>query len=106
LIKAAVVNAHFLAMLLPTCLHQIACGHANVVTGNRVTMTEYRQCLYLYKCHLHSNIHILDEQRATFARWERPGGHDEIEAAITEGRVFHSISLNVITDTEIPEQYA
>src|SRR5882757_7112702 len=99
---------------MPTSL-QCCCLHAYTKLpvvmptwsqGNRVTTTEYRQCPYLYKCHLHSNVHILDEQRATFARWERPGGHDEIEAAITEGRVFHSISLNVITDTEIPEQYA
>jgi endoribonuclease Dicer len=88
LIKTAVVNAHFLAML---CLRAFAKLSAVMPTwsqDNGVTVTEDQQCLYLYKCLLHSNVHILDQQRATFARWERPGGRDEIEAALAEGRAF------------------
>jgi len=30
----------------------------------------------------------MDEQRATFARWERPGGQDVIEEALVEGKAF------------------
>jgi dsRNA-specific ribonuclease len=88
LIKAAVVNAHFLAML---CLRASTESRVVMPTwsqDNGVTVTEDQQRVYLYKCLLHSSLHILDEQRATFDRWERPGGRDEIEAALTEGRAF------------------
>ena len=88
LIKSAVVNAHFLAML---CLRASTESRVVMPTWSQdkgLTVTEEQQRIYLYKCLLHSNIHILDEQQATFARWERPGGRDEIEAALTEGRAF------------------
>jgi endoribonuclease Dicer len=86
LIKTAVVNAHFLAML---CLRASTKLPVVMPTwDNGVTVTEDWHCLYLYKCLLHSNVHILEKQRATFARWERSGGRDEIEAALAEGRAF------------------
>jgi endoribonuclease Dicer len=88
MIKAAVVNAHFLAMLCLRASTELPVVMPTWSQDNGVTVTEDRQCLYLYKCLLHSNVHILNEQRATFARWERPGGRDEIEAALTEGRAF------------------
>ena len=88
MIKAAVVNAHFLAMLCLRASTELPVVMPKWSQDSGVTVTEDRQCLYLYKCLLHSNVHILDEQRATFARWDRPGGRDEIEAALTEGRAF------------------
>ena len=88
LIKTAVVNAHFLAMLCLRASTELPVVMPTWSQGDGVTVTEDQQCLYLYKCLLHSNVHILDEQRATFTRWERPGGRDEIEAALTEGRAF------------------
>ena len=105
MIKAAVVNAHFLVMLCLRAYTELPVVMPTWSQDNRVTMAEYRQCIYLYKCLLHSNFHILDKQRAMFARWERPSGRDEIEAALTEGRAFHCISLDVIAGTEIPERY-
>jgi dsRNA-specific ribonuclease len=88
LIKTAVVNAHFLAMLCLRASTELPAVMPTWSQDSGVTVTEDWQCLYLYKCLLHSNVHILEEQRATFARWERPGGRDEIEAALTEGRAF------------------
>jgi endoribonuclease Dicer len=88
MIKAAVVNAHFLAMLCLRTSTELPVVMPTWSQDSGVTVTEDRQCLYLYKCLLHSSVHILDEQRATFTRWERPGGRDEIEAALTEGRAF------------------
>jgi endoribonuclease Dicer len=87
-IKAAVVNAHFLAMLCLRASTELPVVMPTWSQDDGVTVTEDRQRLYLYKCLLHSNIQLLDEQRATFARWERPGGRNEIEAALTEGRAF------------------
>ena len=87
-IKTAVVNAHFLAML---CLRASTELHVVMPVWSQdkgVTMTEDAQCMHLYKCLLHSSVRILDEQQATFARWERPGGRDNIEAALEEGRAF------------------
>jgi len=98
LIKTAVVNAHFLAML---CLR--ASTELPVVMptwSDGVTVTEDWKCLYLYKCLLHSNVHILDEQQATFSRWERPGGRDEIEAALTEG---HAFPWSALTSLQAPK---
>ena len=88
LIKAAVVNAHFLAMLCLCASTVLPVVMPTRSQDNGVTVKEDRQCLHLYKCLLHSNVLILDEQQATFTRWERPGGRDEIEAALTEGCAF------------------
>ena len=88
LIKTAVVNAHFLAMLCLRASTELPVVMPTWSQESGVTVTEDWQCLYLYKCLLHSNVHILEEQRATFARWERPGGRNEIEAALAEGRAF------------------
>ena len=88
LIKTAVVNAHFLAMLCLRASTELPVVMPKWSQDSGVTVMEDWQRLHLYKCLLHSNVHILDEQRATFARWERPGGRDEIEAALTEGRAF------------------
>ena len=95
-IKIAVVNAHFLAMLCLRASTELPVAMPTWSPDNGVTVTENRQCLYLYKCLLHSNVHILDEQRATFARWERPGGRDEIEAVLTEGRTFPWTALTAL----------
>ncbi|KAF8491147.1 P-loop containing nucleoside triphosphate hydrolase protein [Russula emetica] len=87
-IKTAVVNAHFLAMLCLRASTELPVVMPTWSQDNGVTVPEDWQCLYLYKCLLHSNVHILEQQRASFARWERPGGHGEIEAALAEGRAF------------------
>ena len=88
LIKTAVVNAHFLAMLCLRASTELSVAMPTWSQDNGVTVTEDWQRVYLYKCLLHSNVHILDEQRATFSRWERPGGRDKIEAALIEGNAF------------------
>ena len=88
MIKTAVVNAHFLAMLCLRASTELPVVLPTWSQDTGVTVTEDRQRLYLYKCLLHSNVHILNEQGATFARWERPGGRAEIEAALAEGRAF------------------
>ena len=95
-IKIAVVNAHFLAMLCLRASTELPVVMPTWSQDNGVTVTENRQCLYLYKCLLHSNVHILDEQRATFARWERSGGRDKIEAVLTEGRTFPWTALTAL----------
>jgi endoribonuclease Dicer len=88
LIKTAVVNAHFLAMLCLRASTELPVVMPTWSQDNGVTVKEGLQCLNLYKCLLHSNVHIMDEQLATFSRWERRGGRDEIEAALTEGQAF------------------
>jgi endoribonuclease Dicer len=88
LIKTAVVNAHFLGMLCLRASTELRVVMPTWSQDSGVIVNEDGQCLHLYTCLLHSNVHILEEQGATFARWERPGGRDEIEAALTEGRAF------------------
>ena len=88
MIKTAVVNAHFLAMLCLRASTELPVVLPTWSQDKGVTVPEDRQRLYLYKCLLHSNVHILNEQGATFSRWERPGGRAEIEAALAEGRAF------------------
>jgi endoribonuclease Dicer len=100
LIKTAVVNAHFLAMLCLRASTELPVVMPTWSQDNGVTVTEDWQCLYLYKCLLHSNVHILDEQRVTFSRWERPGGRDEIEAALTEG---HAFPWSALTSLQAPK---
>jgi endoribonuclease Dicer len=100
LIKTAVVNAHFLAMLCLRASSELPVVMPTWSQDRGVTVTEDRQCLYLYKCLLHSNVHILDEQRATFSRWERPGGRDEIEAALAEG---HAFPWSALTSLQAPK---
>lgn len=88
LIKSAVVNAHFLAML---CLRASAVLLAVMPSWSQhdgVTVKDDAQRAYLWQCLLHSSVRVMDEQRATFARWERLGGQDEIEAALAEGKAF------------------
>ena len=100
LIKTAVVNAHFLAMLCLRASTELPVVMPTWSKTSGVTVTEDRQRLYLYTCLLHSNVHILDEQRATFTRWERPGGRDEIEAALAEGRAF---PWSILTSLQAPK---
>jgi dsRNA-specific ribonuclease len=93
LIKTTVVNAHFLAMLCLRASTELPVAMPSWSPDNGVIVTEDAQCLHLYKCLLHSNVHVLEEQLATFARWERPGGRDDIEAALLEGRAFPWLAL-------------
>lgn len=86
--KTAVVNAHFLAMLCLRSSTQVAVTMPKWSQEGGVTMNHDTQRTYLWQCLLHSSVRVMDEQRATFARWERPGGQDEIEAAFTEGKTF------------------
>ena len=93
MIKTAVVNAHFLAMLCLRASTELPVVMPSWSPDNGLTVTEDAQCLHLYKCLLHSNVHVLGEQQATFDRWERPGGRDEIETALSEGHVFPWLAL-------------
>ncbi|KAI9509470.1 P-loop containing nucleoside triphosphate hydrolase protein [Russula earlei] len=88
MIKAAVVNAHFLAMLCLRASTEVPVVMPAWSHDNGVTVMENIECVHLYKCLLHSSVTILNEQQATFARWERPGGRDEIEFALSEGSAF------------------
>ena len=93
MIKAAVVNAHFLAMLCLRASTESPVVMPSWSPDKGVTVTEDAQCLHLYKCLLHSSVHILDEQHDTFSRWELPSGRDEIEAALSDGRAFPWLAL-------------
>ena len=93
MIKTAVVNAHFLAMLCLRASTESPVVMPSWSPNKGVTVTEDAQCLHLYKCLLHSSLHILNEQHDTFSRWERPGGRDEIEAALSEGHAFPWLAL-------------
>ena len=93
MIKTAVVNAHFLAMMCLRASTESPVVMPSWSPDNGTTVMEDTQCLHLYKCLLHSSVHILDEQRATFSRWERPGGRDEIETTLSEGRAFPWLPL-------------
>ena len=87
-IKSAVVNAHFLAMLCLRASTELPVVMPSWSPDKGMTVTEDTQHTHLYKCLLHSSVRILDEQQATFARWERPGGRGDIEAALKAGRAF------------------
>ena len=87
-IKTAVVNAHFLAMLCLRASTELPVVMPSWSPDKGTTVTEDAQPTHLYQCLLHSSVRILDEQQATFARWERPGGRDDIEATLEEGRAF------------------
>ena len=86
--KTAVVNAHFLAMLCLRASTLVPVVMPSWSPNDGVTVSDDTQHTYLWQCLLHSSVRVMDEQRATFARWERPGGQDEIEAALAEGKAF------------------
>ncbi|KAH8992590.1 P-loop containing nucleoside triphosphate hydrolase protein [Lactarius hatsudake] len=88
MIKTTVVNAHFLAMLCLRASTMIPAAMPSWSQHDGVTVNDDTQPAYLWQCMLHSNVRVMDEQRATFARWKRPGGQDEIEAAFAEGKAF------------------
>jgi dsRNA-specific ribonuclease len=87
-IKTAVVNAQFLAMLCLRASTELPVVMPSWSPDEGMTVTEDARHTHLYKCLLHSSVRILDQQQATFARWERPGGRDDIEATLEEGRAF------------------
>jgi endoribonuclease Dicer len=87
-IKTAVVNAHFLAMLCLRAYTELSAAIPSWSQHDGITMVDDMRRVHLYKCLLHSNVTILNEQQATFTRWERPGGRDVIEAAFEECRAF------------------
>jgi len=91
--KTAVVNAHFLAMLCLRASNELPVVMPMWSRDHGVTVVEDAQCVHLYKCLLHSSVTVLKEQQATFERWERPGGRDDIEAALNEARAFPWSSL-------------
>ncbi|KAH9954942.1 hypothetical protein BC827DRAFT_913914 [Russula dissimulans] len=93
MIKTAVVNAHFLAMMCLRASSELPVVMPLWSRDRGVTVVEDAQCVHLYKCLLHSSVTVLKEQQATFERWERPGGRDEIEAALNEARAFPWSSL-------------
>lgn len=87
-IKTAMVNSHFLAMLCLRASTELPVVMPSWSPHEGMSVTEDVQHTHLYKCLLHSSVRILDEQQATFSRWERPGGRGDIEAALEEGRAF------------------
>lgn len=95
-IKTAMVNAHFLAMLCLRASTELPVVIPSWSPKKGMIVMEGTQRTHLYKCLLHSSVHVLDEQQATFARWERPGGCDEIEAALKEGRAFPWSALTAL----------
>ncbi|KAI9458495.1 P-loop containing nucleoside triphosphate hydrolase protein [Russula earlei] len=88
MIKAAAVNAHFLAMLCLRASTKLPVVMPVWSHDKGVTMMEDAQYVHLCKCLLHSSVTILKQQQATFARWDRPGGRDEIEFALSKGDAF------------------
>jgi dsRNA-specific ribonuclease len=99
-IKTAVVNAHFLAMLCLRASTELPVVMPVWSQDKGMTVTEDTQCTQLYKCLLHSSVRILDEQQATFARWSRPGGRDDIEAALQKG---HAFPWSALTSLQAPK---
>jgi dsRNA-specific ribonuclease len=95
-IKAAMVNAHFLAMLCLRAFTELPVIMPSWSPEKGMVVTEGAQRTHLYRCLLHSSVRVLDEQQATFARWERLGGCDEIEAALKEGRAFPWSALTAL----------
>jgi len=83
-----VVNAHFLAMLCLRASTLLSAVMPSWSPHGGVTVNDDTKHAYLWQCLLHSSVRVMDEQRATFTRWERPGGQDEIEAALAEGKAF------------------
>ncbi|KAH9978359.1 P-loop containing nucleoside triphosphate hydrolase protein [Russula compacta] len=95
-IKTAVVNAHFLGLL---CLRASTKRPVSMPTWTRddgVTVVEETQHVHLYRCLLHSSMQVLNDQQATFTRFERPGGRDDIEAALKEARAFPWSALTAL----------
>ncbi|KAI0260638.1 hypothetical protein BC834DRAFT_831469 [Gloeopeniophorella convolvens] len=85
--RTAVVNAHFLAML---CLRASTEHTVTMPVGSKhgTQFKESTHRTYLWQCLLHSSVPVLDEQQETFARWERLGGRERIEAELAHGRLF------------------
>ena len=96
MLKTTVVNAHFLAMLCLRASTPVPVSMPRWSQEDGVTMNHDTQHTYLWQCLLHSSVRVMDEQRATFVRWERPGGQDEIEAAIAEGKTFPWSALTAL----------
>ncbi|KAF8206369.1 hypothetical protein K438DRAFT_1578044 [Mycena galopus ATCC 62051] len=96
--KSAMVNAHTLAFFclamhidVRTSMPGLAPGAVPPGRGSRrgavqIQMQADTQTIHLWQCLLHSNPHIIDEQKATFKRFGLRRA--EIEEAFASGAIF------------------
>jgi endoribonuclease Dicer len=96
MIKIAVVNAHFLAMLCLRASTEVPAVMPSWSRRDGITITEDTRRVHLYKCLLHSSVTVINEQQATFARWERPGGRNDIEASFEAYRAYPWSALTAL----------
>lgn len=83
--KSAVVNTHFLAFICFQCSLEKDASLPRPSHG-AIVMDEETQWISLYQCLLHSSPIVLDQQRATLARYKKV--KDEIEEALRHGTTF------------------
>ena len=95
-IKTAVVNAHFLAMLCLRASNEQPVFMPMWTRDDGVTLAEDTQHVHLYRCLLHSSMQVLNDQQATFTRFERPGGRDDIQATLEDARAFPWSALTAL----------
>lgn len=84
--KSAVVNGHFLAFICLRCSLSVDASMPRPDIRNRITVVSQSQKVFLWQCLLHSSHRILDDQKFTFARYERAEAN--IEHILQNGSIF------------------
>lgn len=91
--KSAVVNGHILAYMCLRCHYTLEASLPRPKsptadshdTGEIELQTDTDE-IYLWNCLLHSNSHILEQQRTSFAFYQKLD--DEIRGALTRGKLY------------------
>ncbi|KAH7925160.1 P-loop containing nucleoside triphosphate hydrolase protein [Leucogyrophana mollusca] len=84
--KSAVVNTHFLAYICLRCSLEVDASMPGPGKRGSIVMRADTQHIYLWQCLLHSSHIILEEQKATFARFRNVRA--EIEEGLQHGSIF------------------
>ncbi|KAF8963391.1 hypothetical protein BDZ97DRAFT_1919826 [Flammula alnicola] len=84
--KSAVVNAHILAYICLKTRTTVDAVMPHPNANGRIEVTNDAQEIYLWKCLLHSNSKVLEDQLNTFTRFRKR--KDEIEESLMGGPIF------------------
>ncbi|KAH7909570.1 hypothetical protein BJ138DRAFT_1154965 [Hygrophoropsis aurantiaca] len=84
--KAAVANTHFLAYICLRCCLTVDASMPAPRKDGKIVMTAATHDIYLWQCLLHSSHAILEDQKATYARFRNVT--QEVEEALQHGAIF------------------
>ena len=84
--KSAVVNTHFLAYICLRSSLEVDASMPKPDKRGKIVMQSKTNTIHLFQCLQHSSPVVLEDQKLTFARYDKV--KDEIETALTTGKTF------------------